>query len=284
MTLLSPIEYRGSASKPGGVAPKTRTWEKHFLWLAGVALFLLAWKLLSLQLGRFRLPAPEVVLAMFLPALMFNRTVELQGGGSDGIWPHLLFTVVKVVIGGGVGIPLGVLIGFLVSIFRDFRNFTEVLIEILRVTPPLVIIPFVVMWFGPRLMAQVGLIIFYCCLMMIITTVTAIKNLDPIYEKFARTLGASSSQIPFRVVLPAIVPAVTGGIRVTIGVVWGIAIVSELVGAERGMGVVFMMAMSFQALSLIIVGIIWTTIVAVLLDLLFVRLSRRLTQWANTQK
>jgi len=281
VTTLSPTKMKRGKSLPSDPASKTRTWEKLVLWAVGILLFFLVWKLLSLQLGRFRLPAPEVVLAGFLPILTFDTTLETQGGGSNGIWPHLLFTIFKVFFGGGVGIVLGILIGFLISIFRDFRSFSDIPVEILRVIPPLVIIPFLVMWFGPRLTAQAAMIIFYCALMMIITTVTAIKNLDPIYEKFARTLGAKGSQISFRVVLPAIIPSVTGGIRVTIGVVWGIAIVSELMGAERGMGVVFMMAMSFQALTLIIVGIIWTTIVALLTDLLFVQVSRRLTKWAN---
>lgn len=282
MMLLSPTKTAAKTPKRVGASQPNRPWEKPILWTLGILFFLLAWKLLSLQLGRFRLPAPEIVLVAFFPSLTFNQTLELQGGGSQGIWPHLLFTVLKVFIGGSIGIVIGVAIGFLVSIFRDFRNFADIPIEIFRVVPPLVIIPFLVMWFGPRLTAQAAMIIFYCALMMIITTVTAIKNLDPVYEKFARTLGASGRQIPFRVVLPAIIPTVTGGIRVTIGVVWGIAIVSELMGAERGMGVVFMMAMPYQALALIISGIIWITIVALVTDLLFVQLSRRLTRWANT--
>jgi NitT/TauT family transport system permease protein/sulfonate transport system permease protein len=86
------------------------------------------------------------------------------------------------------------------------------------------------------------------------------------------------------VVFPAIIPELIGGIQVAIGISWGIQIVTDLMGAQQGMGQVFSIAMPMQALDLIIVGILWITILAATTDLLFVYAARIITRWVATER
>ena len=65
---------------------------------------------------------------------------------------------------------------------------------------------------------------------------------------------------------------------------WGIQIVTELMGAQQGMGKVFSMAMPMQALDLIIVGVLWITILAATTDMLFVWAARIVTRWVPVEK
>jgi ABC-type nitrate/sulfonate/bicarbonate transport system permease component len=123
------------------------------------------------------------------------------------------------------------------------------------------------------------MVAFYCFFMMIINTVSAVANTSPIYTDYARTLGASKVRVYWTVILPAIVPELIGGIRVVIGVSWGIQIVTELMGAQQGMGQVFSMAIPMQALDLIIASILWITLLAAATDLLFLVVARAFTRW-----
>ena len=121
-----------------------------------------------------------------------------------------------------------------------------------------------------------------CCIfvMIVITTLNAVSNIKPVLPTFAATLGASRNRIFLTVILPALVPAIVGGLRVAVGIAWGVQIVSELMGGKFGMGRVFSAMISFQAFDAIIVGIIWISIAAALVDLALVLLLRRITRWA----
>jgi ABC-type nitrate/sulfonate/bicarbonate transport system permease component len=136
------------------------------------------------------------------------------------------------------------------------------------------------MWFGPNTTAQLSMLIFYCFIMLVVNTTEAIKNVDPVYSKFAYTLGAPRGRVFRNVILPATVPELVGGIRVIIGVSWGIQIVAELMGSPKGLGQVFSMSVSLQALDIIIPGIMWIALLAYIVDQFFIRVAGFMTRWA----
>jgi ABC-type nitrate/sulfonate/bicarbonate transport system permease component len=254
-------------------------WQKGLLWLGGVVLALSLWKGMALWLGEYKLPSVETVFPAMWADLTQNSILEMQGGGSDGLWPHLLYTFTRTLIGSAIGVTLGVTVGLLIGYSRLLRLLVEAPIETMRMIPPLAAIPFFLMWFGPTQTAQLAMMAFYCFFMLLINTVSAIANVSPLYVHYAETLGASKAQVYRTVVLPAIVPELIGGVRVVIGVSWGIQIVTELMGAQEGMGQVFSMAIPMQALDLIIAGILWITLLAATTDLVFVSAARAMTRW-----
>ena len=66
-------------------------------------------------------------------------------------------------------------------------------------------------------------------------------------------MGASRGQVFRTIVLPAIIPELVGGIRVGVALAWGIAVVTELLGAPVGIGKVFSMMLTAQGLDIIII-------------------------------
>jgi ABC-type nitrate/sulfonate/bicarbonate transport system permease component len=261
-----------------------KKWQRPLLWAFGILLGLAVWKGLALWLGEFKLPPLETILRAMLLDLTQNPILEMQGGGSNGILPHLLYTFERTLLGSAIGIMLGVAFGLLIGYSRWLRLVLEAPIETMRTVPPLAAIPFFLMWFGPTQTAQLAMMAFYCFFMLLINTVSAIANVNPVYINYANTLGASKVQVYRTVILPAIIPELIGGIRVVIGVSWGIQIVTELMGAQQGMGQVFSMAIPMQALDLIIAGILWITLLAATTDLLFVWFARAVTRWVPVHR
>ena len=84
--------------------------------------------------------------------------------------------------------------------------------------------------------SAVGLVTFYVVVIMYLFAQKAANNLDPIYEEFARTLGAGSRRIILDLLLPATVPEILGGLRIALAGAWGLEAVSELLGSQEGMG------------------------------------------------
>ena len=266
------------ASSPG---PRFLGVADHAFWtLIGTALLLVVWALISAALGPHRLPPPTSLWPGLIDRLYESKTLAIQGGGNRGLWPHLLYTIQQTLLGGVIGTTAGVMLALAMARWRSFFYFMDVPVGILRTIPPLAAIPFMVLWLGPSQSAQLGVVVFYVGLMVTINAITAIRNLDPLMASFAKTLGADDRRIYRTVVLPSIMPELAGGIRVAIGVAWGIEIVSELAGAPRGMGQAFLRLIAFQELNTIIIGIIWVTVASLVVDYAITWVFNYLTRWA----
>lgn len=258
---------------------KTRRFRIDMLNIVGLLAFFAIWHFLALRLGPTRLPTPIAVVERFFTSVTFSKELLVQGGGSSGLAPHLAYTFTRTLIGSSVGVTLGILVGLAMGWSRNLRFFLEPPLELIRTIPPLAAAPFFLMWFGPTPVSHFSMLVFYTFLILVINTLEAIRNVPLVYQQYAATQGASRAQVYRTVILPAIVPELTGAIRVAIGVCWGIQIVVELLGAPRGMGQVFNMLLSVQRLSLIIAGIFWIALMAVAVDFVFTRFARYLTRW-----
>ncbi|MCY4459852.1 MAG: ABC transporter permease subunit [Albidovulum sp.] len=258
-----------------------RNFPRAYGWyVLGIAIAFVIWEAVAALLGNYRLPSFLLIAPEVFPLLVESRMLGFQGGGDDGYWPHLLHTIGYTVGASALGVFLGVSFALAVSRSRVLRAVTEVPIELLRTIPPLAAIPFILIWIGPGNPAQLMMVGYYVFVMMVVTTLNAAANINPVLPTFAATLGASRNRIFATVILPAMVPAIVGGLRVALGVAWGVQIVAELMGGKLGMGRVFSAMISFQALDAIIVGIIWVSLAAALVDFGLVLLMRRITRWA----
>jgi ABC-type nitrate/sulfonate/bicarbonate transport system permease component len=250
----------------------------------GVALAAAVWQAAAAHLGPYRLPPLEAVAPQIVPLLTKSTLLEFQGGGTGGIWPHLQHTILFTLLGSLLGAGAGVATGLAMARWRTVRGVAELPIEMLRTIPPLAAIPFILIWIGTIPVGQILMVAFYTFVMMVITTLNAAENLDPIYARFAATLGADQNRIFRTVVWPAMMPSIAGGLRIAIGIAWGVQVVAELMGGRQGMGQVFSMMISFQALDVIVVGILWVAASALIVDLLLVQVIRRVTRWAPTTR
>lgn len=266
-------------SKGGYPMIDVKKYRVNWLGLLGVAIFLAVWSVLANWMGPMRLPSPLAVVEQFFTSIRFSKELVVQGGGQKGLRPHLMYTFTRTLLGGSVGVILGILAGLAMGWSRRLRYFLEPPIELIRTIPPLAAAPFFLMWFGPTPVGHFSMLVFYTFLILVINTLEAIRNVPAVYHQYAATQGASRNQIFRTVVVPAIMPELTGAIRVAIGLSWGIQIVVELLGAPRGMGQVFSMLLSVQRLSLIMAGIIWLTVIAVAVDFVFTRFAHYVTRW-----
>lgn len=247
----------------------------------GFVVIFCAWWWASHRLGTARLPTPFTVARNYLGVHTESAKISAQSGDEGGILPHLIASTVRVYLGGAIGVGLGIAVGLLMGLNWRVRDFLRAPIEIFRAVPPLALAPFFLIWYGPTARTQYTMIILYLFLVLTVGTVSAIRNVPPVHIEYAATMGASRLQIFRTIVLPAIVPELVGAIRVGIALAWGIAVVSELLGAREGIGTVFSMMLSAQGLDIIIVGIIDVTIIALVSDLVFVRVSNSWTRWVS---
>jgi ABC-type nitrate/sulfonate/bicarbonate transport system permease component len=194
----------------------------------------------------------------------------------DDIWQTVGLRIIPGFILGGL---LGLVVGILMAISQTFRAVADPIVEVVRPLPPLALIPLLILWFGIGIGTHVVMIAFGTFIVMVVTAYEAVRNVPPIYLQAAATLGASRAQTFRRVIVPAIVPDIFGGVRVAVAASFGYAVAAELMGAQGGVGWFMVTSRRYLLTENIVAALIVIVVMAFLADQLVRWVNRRLTSW-----
>lgn len=221
----------------------------------------------------------EIVKPLFLPGP--QQLYEVIVTSYADLTTHMGFTLIRQFGGFFIGSALGILVGLLIASNRYIEAFLDPIIEIMRPIPPLAIIPLLILWLGIGALPQMLLVIFGCFVILVVSTVEAVRNVPRIYINAAKTLGASAVTIYRTVVLPAIVPSLVGAIRVAAGASFGLVVAAEFMGAQEGIGYYMIVAQRYLRTDMILLSIIIISILAWMTDRGIRTLEKRLTRWSE---
>ncbi len=245
--------------------------------LRHVGLLLLPWFLLVFM---WQIVATSGLLSQGLmptPLQVATKFGELLFNGRLGV--DIIKSTQRVTLGVLLGITVAVPVGFLIGWYKNARTFLDSLINFFRALPPIALIPLVVIYFGIDEPAKVVILFYASFFAGVIVMYEGVSQINPIYIKVAKTLGASDWEIFTRVILPMTSPHILTAIRVALGVAWATLVASELVAAQHGLGALIQNAASFFQIDVIYVGIVCIGLVAMCMDLALRALTKRMIRW-----
>ena len=149
----------------------------------------------------------------------------------------------------------------------------------MRPVPPLALIPLVIIWAGIGELGKIILLFLAALWIMAIAARSGVSGVAISKVHAAYSLGATKVQIMRRVIIPNSLPELFTGARVAMGVCWGTVVAAELVAAERGAGMMIMVASRFQLTDIVIMGIILIGIIGFGIDILMRVTERWLIPW-----
>lgn len=202
--------------------------------VAASACLVVLWYLASGPLGLVQpvlLPPPGDVWQAFVEMLTDPYLGETLLG-------HTLVSL-RIVLGGWllggiVGVPLGIAIGW----WQRVRWVAFPLFQMLRPIPPLAWIPLAILWLGIGDVARIFVVFLAALIPWVMNSIAAVSSVDGLLIRAARTLGASDGLILRRVVIRTALPTIVGGARVALGNAWMTLIAAELLAASAGLGYV----------------------------------------------
>ncbi|SRR6266568_4210570 len=232
------------------------------------------------------LPPPSQVARRWVAYLSPLEPFDPAAGESRLLWlisgelprdavGSLKRVLVGFIIGGGLALPLGLLMGAKDWIYQLF----DPLVQILRPIPPIAYIPLSILWFGlgdPPAYFLISLGAFFPVLM---NTIAGVRSVDAIYIRAARNLGAGEEVLFRRVILPAATPYILTGVRVGVGVAFIVVIVAEMIAVNSGLGYRILEAREFLWSDKIIAGMLTIGLAGLGIDLGMNGLNRRLLRW-----
>ena len=224
------------------------------------------------QMEPIWLPSPEAV---------FGRIVEISQFGyqNSTLLEHLGWSLFRVVVGFIVGAIVGIPLGYAMGLSSWFRGWFDPIVEFMRPVPPLALIPLVIIWAGIGEVGKVILLFLAALWIMTIAARAGVSGVNITKVHAAYSLGASKWQIMRHVIMPNSLPEIFTGARVAMGVCWGTVVAAELVAAEKGAGMMIMVASKFQLTDIVLMGIILIGIIGYGIDILMRIAENWLVPW-----
>lgn len=173
----------------------------------------------------------------------------------------------------------GVFLGIIVGWWPRARDLLEPVIEILRPIPPLAWIPLAMLWFGLGFKPAVFLIWLGAFFPILLNTVLGIEGTPKNLIEVAKTLGANSWQILFKVGVPSATPSIMAGLRIGIGIGWMCLVAAELTGSNSGLGYMIMYYYSTMEAAKTVAGMLMIGIVGYLAFMGLKKLEDRMLFW-----
>ena len=262
-----------SAALPQSAAPRAGGgWKRHLRrceFILALATVGGLWHLASLVVNnRTLLPAPVPVLKAWL---------ALWG---EELPTDIMASLAHLGLGYGFGILAGLLLALAAARFQVIEAIVDPLVEILRPISAIAWIPIAILMFGIGREVPVFLIFYAAIFPIFINAFAGIKQVDPRLVQSAQMLGASRRLVVTHVMMPAALPLILAGARLSLGVAWMAMVAAELTGADSGLGWRIFWYQEFFAMDKVMAVMLTIGILGYILDTLLRWLQARVTRWS----
>lgn len=223
------------------------------------------------------LPLPGAMAAA-MAQLVFEQD---RLSGQYLFWADTLASLGRLGAGLGIATLSALLVGLMLGALPRVRATLGPLVTAIAVIPPIALLPILFITFGLGETAKVALIVIGIAPFMIRDLAGHITALPAEQVVKALTLGANSWGVIARVALPQALPRLFEALRLSLGPAWVFLISAEAIAADVGLGYRIFLVRRYLAMDVIIPYVAWIAILAVAMDLVITRSSRRLFGWAH---
>ncbi|NMF81934.1 nitrate ABC transporter permease [Nodosilinea sp. P-1105] len=242
------------------------------LFLLSLGLFLLVWEV-GARSGWFVRGVPTATETLGELWWWLSNPFFRNGPNDLGIGWNLLISLRRVVIGyvaaSLVAVPLGILIGISPVAFKAFNPY----IQLLKPVSPLAWLPLGLYLLRDSENTGIFIIFISSIWPTLINTSFGVANVNQDYLDVADTLGASRLRTIFKVIIPAALPNIISGLRISMGIAWLVIVAAEML---LGTGLGYFIWNEWNNLSIpnILVAIFIIGLVGLVLDNLFAALEK----------
>ncbi|POO57746.1 ABC transporter permease [Agrobacterium rosae] len=267
------LEYRQTENRAPAVGQIVRGVIGPFLSRYGLVLsFLAAWQISSVfgWINPAVFPPLDAIIGalwkgIFSGALIDDIGISLQRAG-------IAFAAAVI-----IGIPLGLFMGQVAAVERAL----DPLLQFFRQTSALALYPVFILLLGLGEASKVFVIFWATLFPILLSTIGGVKEVDGKLIEMARTYGAGPLTIFRRVVLPASVPAIFVGLRLSATTALLLLIAAEMIGANKGIGFQVMNAQYNFQIPLMFAAILLLALLGLAANAVLVLLQRKLCRWSQ---
>jgi ABC-type nitrate/sulfonate/bicarbonate transport system permease component len=239
--------------------------------LLGLAVFagtLLIWELWARSAASFLVPPASDVL---------ERAWD--------VWPTADFlaevaaSLKRLAAGFAIGAAIGVGVGLAMGASPVLRRALEPLVELLRATPAIAVVPALIVVFGVSDWTLVAVIAFGVCFPVLVGTSEGVRGISPEARDTAAMLRVGRLESVFRLYLPASLPSIVAGLRVALSIGLVMVVISEFASGDDGLGTYILDQQGQFNVTSMYAGILFLGLLGYGLNRLFLVAERRVLAW-----
>ena len=187
------------------------------------------------------------------PEKVFFTAVKLLKSGE--LFKHMFTSISRIFFGFSITVILAVPSAVIFGMFPKIYNYFKSILEFMRHTPPLALIPMIILWFGIGEFSKITIIILASFFPVFLNTLKGIENCDKKFIEVGQVFDFTKYEIFRKIILPSAVPDILNGIKLGIGYSWRAIIGAEMIAASSGIGYLILDGQQMSRSDVVIVGI-----------------------------
>lgn len=201
--------------------------------ILGALLVISLWMLWS-SLPGSNLPSP--MKTWEASKLYIMKPFEKRGELDQGILRFTWYSLILVAKGYLLAILVGTPLGFLLGLSKPFTKSFDPIIQILRPVSPLAWLPLGLVLFQQSEPAAIFTIAVCAMWPTVLNTAVGVRSVPQDYINVARVLKLSRIKTLFKVLIPATLPYMFTGFRLSLGIAWLVIVAAEMLTGVPGIG------------------------------------------------
>lgn len=200
------------------------------------------------------------------PLQAFQALTDMISSGE--IFSHIGSSMYRFAMGYISAVVIAILLGLILGRLPKVFQYVNPAVQLLRPISPMAWMPFIVLWFGIGDIPAIVIIFIAAFFPVLLSTVSAVSGIDPIYLKVSKNYGIKQPHIMWKVIFPAAFPQIANGIHLALGTAWVFLVAGEMVGAQSGLGYLIIDSRNNLRADILFADIIVIGFIGLILDML----------------
>ena len=192
---------------------------------------------------------------------------------------HILSTIQLTLTGYTIGILVGLAVAILLFRLPVLQEAFYPLLILSQNIPIIVLAPLLVIWFGFGMLPKVIIIVLVCFFPITIATLDGLRQTDRDLLHYMKMTGASNRQIFWKLQWPYALPSLFSGLKIAATYSVMGAVISEWLGANKGIGVYMTLASSSFKTDRVFVAILLIMILSLTFFAIIAWFEKWLFRW-----
>src|SRR5436190_7123455 len=240
--------------------------------LLGLGLIGLLWSFTSANLAK-DLPSPGKTWQT--SKVYITKPFEKRGEQDQGILRFTWYSLLMVSKGYAIALLVGTPIGFFLGLSKTFSKTFDPIIQILRPVSPLAWLPLGLVIFQKPQPSALFTIALCAMWPTVLNTAVGVRAIPQDYLNVAKVLKLSRWKTLFKVMVPATLPYMFTGFRLSLGIAWLVIVAAKMLTGAPGVGGFLWQEYKSLIYEHIILCILRIGIIGFILDRLMGMLERR---------
>lgn len=198
-------------------------------------------------------------------------------------WEDLVVTLREALLGWGFGSSAGVVVGLVLGRWARAAKAFGPFLTFFNATPKIALAPIFILWFGIGESSKVFTAAIAVFFIVQIPTQAASALTDADLDVMARTMGANQLQRFRKIVLPGILPAIFGALRLAAVISLLVVVFTEFIASRRGLGQRLIAATNAFEMDVAFAIMAVLAIMALVINAAIGLLERRFLRWQETR-